>query len=156
MTAKSRNEAWWMVDQFFHTDYTIDTEATVAAGYDIYKSTSEGCEDWISDLGNCLEINFYNGKTIRVNIDDQFYTKRETKWSADDVMQTCIKHGFYTCGTADHYTKMLDYVRDHEYTDDALAWVATDIAVHSEEQTISNVMFILYKEAVNVFFEIAD
>lgn len=23
----------------------------------------------------------------------KFYTKRETKWSADDVMQTCIKHG---------------------------------------------------------------
>jgi hypothetical protein len=71
MTARNIKDAWKMVDEIFPTDYQKDETASERAGYPIYRSTAEGVDAWISDLGRTLEINLDNGKTIRVNIEDE-------------------------------------------------------------------------------------
>lgn len=65
-------EAWEHVNRIFPTDYAKDEESTKNAGYPIYRSTAEGYWwNWISDLGNCLEVNLMDGTTIRINIEKQ-------------------------------------------------------------------------------------
>ena len=71
MTAKNREEAWKMADTIFPTDYMKDDLASSAAGYPIYKSTAEGNESWISDLGCRLEVNTDDGKTVNVWIEEE-------------------------------------------------------------------------------------
>lgn len=66
----SKKEAWKLVDKLFPTDYELDVVSTQNAGYDIYKSTRDGANSWISDLGCGLEINLYNGETIRIWIEE--------------------------------------------------------------------------------------
>ena len=51
---------------------------------------------------------------------------------------------------------MLDFIDSHEPTTKAMYLAAKDIAEHSKEQTITNVMFILEREAVITTFEIND
>ena len=70
MKAKNTAEAWKMVDELFPTDYIEDTEATIRAGYTIYRSTLDGCTDWISDLGDRLEVNT-GGKSVNVWIEEE-------------------------------------------------------------------------------------
>ena len=60
MKVTSRREAWKIADETFPTDYMKDEIASAAAGYDIYRSTAEGVNAWISDLGNRLEVNIEN------------------------------------------------------------------------------------------------
>lgn len=64
--AKSRQEAWDIVNNIFPADYTEDVASKERAGYPIYRSNVE-YYDYICDLGNRLEINLKNGnKTINV------------------------------------------------------------------------------------------
>lgn len=69
MTVTSIKEAWRKADIIFPTDYLLDSERTAKAGYNIYWSTLEGCTAWISDLGNRLEVNLPDGKTVNIWIE---------------------------------------------------------------------------------------
>ena len=76
MKATSRAEAWQMANEIFPTDYMKDEGASSRAGYDIYRNGGGWClhpienyNQWISDLGNRLEINLDNGKTINIWIE---------------------------------------------------------------------------------------
>ena len=71
MTVNSVNEAWGIVNEIFPTDYMKDERASLAAGYDLYWSTSDGVYAWISDLGDRLEVNLDNGKTINIWIKEE-------------------------------------------------------------------------------------
>lgn len=72
MTVASKREAWRMADKFFKTDYAKDVAKSIAAGYDIYTSTADGCNDYICDLGDRLEINYYNAvKPINIWIEEE-------------------------------------------------------------------------------------
>lgn len=71
MTVKNITEAWTMADKLFPTDYMHDSVSSSRAGYPIYRSTFNGCNAWISDLGNRLEINFDNGETVNIWIDEE-------------------------------------------------------------------------------------
>lgn len=77
MKVSTINEAWNTANEIFPTDYTKNERTSAAAGYDIYESTVEGCNAWISDLGNRLEINLDNGKTISIWIEAE--TPAETE-----------------------------------------------------------------------------
>ena len=81
--------------------------------------------------------------------------KRIEKWYRDDIRTFCIRHNYYTHGNNAHYESMLTYVYLNQPTTEALEWVANDILKHSDdpENTVTNVMYQLYKEVVNVFFE---
>ena len=72
-----------------------------------------------------------------------------------DVRTFCINHNYYTRGDNRAYQTMLDYVYDNKPTTEAIEIVARDILKHSDdpENTVTNVMFQLFREAVTVFFE---
>lgn len=75
-------------------------------------------------------------------------------WTASRVRQTCINNDLYTAGDCEEYEQMLDRVRDSEPTTESLYLTALDIQQHSHEQTVTNIMFLLEREAVITTFEI--
>ena len=79
---------------------------------------------------------------------------RNRMWNRDTVRQACINNDLYTRGDNGDYSKMLDMVDSREPTTKAMYLVAKDIQEHSDMQTITNVMFILERDAVITTFEI--
>ncbi len=76
------------------------------------------------------------------------------KWSLGSVRDACIKNNLYTCGDCEEYDHMLNWVERLYPSTENMYFIANDIVEHSEDQTISNVMFVLEKDAINTFFEI--
>ncbi len=73
-------------------------------------------------------------------------------WGIISVRQACIDNRLYTRGTCDDYDKMLSKVSQTHPTLENLYEVAADIAAHSVQQTVSNVMYILANEAVTTCY----
>lgn len=71
MKVNSREQAWIEADNLFPTDYIKDEMKSEAAGYDIYYSTCEGVNAWISDLEDRLEINLATGETVNIWIEEE-------------------------------------------------------------------------------------
>ena len=78
----------------------------------------------------------------------------ERKWGSHDVMRVCRENNFYTCGDSEEYDNMLDMVDALEPTPENIYQVAKDIYEHSEDQTITNIMFAIEHDAVFTFFYI--
>lgn len=74
MKVTSRREAWKLADEAFPTDYMKDERASLRAGYDIYYSTAEGVNAWISDLGDRLEVNIEH-ETFNIWIEEIQFTE---------------------------------------------------------------------------------
>lgn len=67
MKVTSKQEAWNKVNEIFPTDYEQDLGSSDRAGYPIYRSTAEGhYYDYICDLGNRLEVNLPDGKSVDI------------------------------------------------------------------------------------------
>ena len=77
------------------------------------------------------------------------------RWSGMSVRQTCIKHDLYTCGDNENYEHMLNWVERLYPNTENLYFIAEDIQKHSKDQTITNVIYLLEKDAVTTTFEIA-
>lgn len=74
MTVKSIQEAWDEVNKIFPYDYEKNETASKNAGYPIYYSTtSDHQNNWISDLGNRLEVNFEDGRSVNVWVNSEEY-----------------------------------------------------------------------------------
>ena len=69
MTVTSIRDAWAEVQKIFPTYYEHDTSRSERAGYPIYCSTAAGVDAWISDLGNRLEVNLPDGKSVDIWIE---------------------------------------------------------------------------------------
>lgn len=65
MTVKTEYQAWEAVNAFFPTEYKKDEEASARAGYPVYRSI-ENYYDYFCMLGDRIEVNFSNGKTVNV------------------------------------------------------------------------------------------
>ena len=76
------------------------------------------------------------------------------RWSGMSVRQTCIKHDLYTCGDNENYEHMLNWVERLYPNTENLYFIAEDIQKHSKDQTVTNVMFLLERDAVMTTFEI--
>lgn len=70
MTATSKKAAWDEVNKIFPTDYERNAAESERAGYSIFRSTAEGVNAWISDLGDRLEVNLPDGKTVNIWIEE--------------------------------------------------------------------------------------
>ena len=70
MKARDKKEAWYLADKLFPTDYAYDEEKSRAAGYDIYSSEADGVDAWISDLNDRIELNYPNGSSENIWIED--------------------------------------------------------------------------------------
>ena len=66
MTVTSIRDAWAEVQKIFPTRYEHDASRSERAGYPIYYSTASGVNAWISDLGNRLEVNLPDGKSVNI------------------------------------------------------------------------------------------
>ena len=86
----------------------------------------------------------------RVNVD----IKAKRVWSVMSVLQTCVNNELYTLGDCEEYDQMFSVVENTEPTIENLFLVAQNIQQHSEDQTITNVMFLLERDAVTTTFEI--
>lgn len=70
MKAQTKEIAWRIADTLFPTDYMKNEKYSLNAGYDIYYSTAEGVNAWISDLGNRLEVNLPSGESVNIFIEE--------------------------------------------------------------------------------------
>jgi hypothetical protein len=66
MTFKTKEEAWNYANEIFPTDYHENTIKSKNAGYPIYDSNLGDDNGWIADLGDRLEVNLPNGKSINI------------------------------------------------------------------------------------------
>ncbi len=70
MKVKTMSDAWREADKIFPTDYAKDEDSSRRAGYPIYRSTADGrYYDYICDLGDRLEVNLSDGKTVNIWIE---------------------------------------------------------------------------------------
>lgn len=83
--------------------------------------------------------------------------KVERFWSMDKVRTVCINWNLYTCGDCKAYSHMLfDLVANLDPTPENIYIVAKDITEHSDDQTISNVMYLLERDAVETFYDLGE
>jgi hypothetical protein len=82
-------------------------------------------------------------------LDNNTQIVRTPNWSSENVRRACIRNDLYTVGDSGSYLRMLsDVDKNPTPSDFGLFIIARDIADHSENQTVSNVMYILANEAV--------
>lgn len=83
MKARTKNEAWEIVNEIFPTDYHENTVKTSNAGYPIYDSNLGDDHGYICDLGSRLEVNFEDGRTVNVWIEE---TPVFPEWQIEDAL----------------------------------------------------------------------
>ena len=86
MTVTSIRDAWAEVQKIFPTRYEHDASRSERAGYPIYYSTAAGVNAWISDLGNRLEVNLPDGKSVDIWI--EAHVEATTSNSTEDTEDT--------------------------------------------------------------------
>jgi len=91
---------------------------------------------------------------FRFTSQDEVELTRIRRWSANSVREACIRNNLYTRGDNEAYSAMLGRVDRNQPTTKAMYLAAKDIAEHSRDQSITNVMFILERECVITTFEI--
>ena len=74
MKATSGRKAFEKAFEILGAGVEKDEEATKRAGYPIYRSAKNGAE-WVSDLGNRLEVNTANGESVVIWIEAEAETE---------------------------------------------------------------------------------
>lgn len=154
---KTRAEAWDIANKLFPTDYEKDDFRSERAGYPIYISTADCNGSWISDLGNRLELSILGKKgeikTINIWVEWEPEVREIRSMSCYSVRACCIKNDLYTHGTVRDYDRML-MKAEGEFSLKLLYEIAIDIYEHSEDQTVTNIMSLLARDAVTTVYEI--
>lgn len=71
MKVSTVKEAWELARRLFPSDYELDSSSIERAGYKVYKSTAEGSNARICDLNDRLELNYDNGLSENIWIEEQ-------------------------------------------------------------------------------------
>lgn len=71
MKVTTVKEAWNMASRLFPVDYALDSQRSERAGYKIYMSTCPDVYAWICDLGDRLELNYANGSSENIWIEEK-------------------------------------------------------------------------------------
>ena len=66
----NKKAAWDLANRLFPTDYELDDDRSERAGYKIYHTTNKEMNAWISDLGDRLELNYPNGSSENIWIEE--------------------------------------------------------------------------------------
>lgn len=90
MKVNSKEQAWVEADKLFPTDYIKDEKKSDTAGYDIYYSTCDGVNAWISDLEDRLEVNLATGETVNIWIENESQFKEYQISDALKVINNAI------------------------------------------------------------------
>ena len=62
--------------------------------------------------------------------------EQKCTWNTYDMRNYCVDRNLYTCGDNEQYSKMLDFVSNHEPTEETVKLVAIDIISHSDRYSI--------------------
>lgn len=157
---RNQEEAWMEANRLFPTDYEKDEVASMRAGYPIYRSTAEGENSWISDLGDRLELNIMQEdksvESTNIWIEQEPEITEIVKWSSSDIRSMCIKNDWYTAGDIKAYSKMLDFVEENEPTKLNIWKVAQDVLEHSDDKDlyVEAIMFVIANDVVKTFYEV--
>lgn len=110
MTVTSIKAAWDEASKIFPTDYEKDCVSSEKAGYPIYRSTADGTNAWISDLGNRLEVNLPDGKSVNIWIEAPIEEASEDSGSAsaDERRETARRIQRLTYWYTKEYVHELD------------------------------------------------
>ena len=95
MTATSKKAAWDEVNKIFPTDYERSAAESERAGYAIFRSTAEGANAWISDLGDRLEINLPDGKTVNIWIEEPKEQNEDNMAARIEVLKRVQRLTYY-------------------------------------------------------------
>lgn len=90
--------------------------------------------------------------TTTTRINDTVITT-ERCWDYDSVRTCCIRNNLYTCGTCKQYEVILQFVEENGPTTENVYTVALDIWAHSDDQTVTNIMHHLERDAIRTYFE---
>jgi len=90
MTVSTKEQAWAEADKIFPTDYEKDQDASVRAGYDIYKHSSNCNYDRIADLGNRLEV-IVDNKATNIWIDEPKLKLKDFLKMVKEPIQIIVK-----------------------------------------------------------------
>ena len=138
MTVTSIKEAWEEANKIFPTDYEHDASRSERAGYPIYYSTAAGVNAWISDLGNRLEVNLQDGKSVGIWI--QAPAEAATSNSTEGTEDTGSATKEERSETAKRIQRLTyyyteEYVRemDNKKREDAAVKEMQDAATEGEE-----------------------
>ena len=74
-------------------------------------------------------------------------------WSNESVREACVNNNFYTRGNNEEYSHMLSWVERLYPNTENIQFIAENILEHSEDQTLSNIMFVLVNRAVTISYE---
>lgn len=74
-------------------------------------------------------------------------------WSTESVREACVNNNFYTRGNNEEYSHMLSWVERLYPNTENIQYIAENILEHSEDQTLSNIMFVLANRAVIISYE---
>ena len=77
MRATSKDEAFWLAGKLTKHDYEYDVERSARAGYPIYFSVKKEAYEWVCDLGDRLEVNLEDGRSINIWIKDEVAEARK-------------------------------------------------------------------------------
>lgn len=92
MKVSSEGQAFYEANKLMNYDYEYDVYRSKKAGYPIYFTTKEGVNEWISHLGNRLEVNLENGKTVNIWIDDD--SERFEEREREKLIRLANKFGY--------------------------------------------------------------
>lgn len=78
------------------------------------------------------------------------------RFNLDNLRNFCIRHSLYTCGTNREYASMFRIAEGlrHNFDEGIFIALARNIVRHSDGQNMNNVMFLLWRECVDVFPEV--
>ena len=74
------------------------------------------------------------------------------QWSFYDVRDACIRNNLYTIGDNADYEKLAYFIKNKKPTYKNIYLVAKDIYMHSINQRVINIMFIIENECVKTTF----
>ena len=116
MTVTSIRDAWAEVQKIFPTRYEHDANRSERAGYPIYYSTASDVNAWISDLGNRLEVNLPDGKSVNIWIQApaEATTSNSTK-STEETEDNRERHQRRSGGKPQKRIQRLAYFYTVEY-----------------------------------------
>lgn len=135
MTVTSIRDAWTEVQKIFPTRYEHDTSRSERAGYPIYYSTAADVNAWISDLGNRLEVNLPDGRSVNIWI--QAPVEAATSDSTEDTGSATKEERRETAKRIQrftyYYTKEYVHELDNKKREDAAVKEMQDAATEGGE-----------------------
>lgn len=108
ITVNGKEKAWELANRLIRTDYMKDDQKSERAGYPIFWSTLDGCDDHICDLNCRLEVNI-GLESINIYIEEpEALETEEEKQQFAEELNTWL--GYYTDEVIEKVMSKIDLI----------------------------------------------